>query len=428
MTSRLKKVTEVVGRSRGLGTPPDVGPGPPLSLESRLWPKLFARVAQANQSRRRLQRSQRRPGWYLRQRLPRAPLAFPAEKEVSAPPPPRGGAAGARVADAGRRGADGAGAGAGRAYDRCACKGLHKSGTHILAQYVRRFFGVAVRPLQDSGRVEGAVRFGATTIWKHTLPSSHLDLPPITDAGPVATLLTVREALSWMASLSRNAYEIFSGSGNRGKQYSFNWMFNEVELRPDARSGGGPVTRQASAIELWATYVGGNLDGRLAPGGQVNRAVVVRHQDLVERPCEVVEALARLGLPRNAQAVEPIEEPASRDSLTRAEILHRECAPGLGASVDGQVREAAAAALQPHEPLVASLGYRAPVPSDRPLASEALSSMPRAPQREPVHVSMPPLPDATRGTSHNKAPRPAEAKAASVPRPEELRARMTSPG
>ena len=43
----------------------------------------------------------------------------------------------------------------------------------------------------------------------------------------------------------------------------------------------------------------GYLKGYVSPGGSVSRAVIVRHEDIVDHPEDVVNDLAALGLPRN---------------------------------------------------------------------------------------------------------------------------------
>ena len=60
-------------------------------------------------------------------------------------------------------------------------------------------------------------------------------------------------------------------------------------------------------MDLWFDYIRGYLSGFLAPGSEPTRAVVVRQEDLLCRPQDVVEALERLGLPRNGTAFSIIE-------------------------------------------------------------------------------------------------------------------------
>ena len=133
-----------------------------------------------------------------------------------------------------------------------------------------------------------------------------------------------------MMSLSRNAYEIFPCSQSKSRpQGTFKWMLGEVAMRTSESSKGDPfagTARFSSVPELWAHYAWGYLSGGMKIGDKNPESpiyLVVRYEDIVKRPREVVDELERLGLPRSSTPFSPIEESLSGNKAGRAENLKR---------------------------------------------------------------------------------------------------------
>merc|ERR1712060_260189 len=84
----------------------------------------------------------------------------------------------------------------------------------------------------------------------------------------------------------------------------FAWMLEEVYLR----TGGA--------------YAHGFLTGAMCTNGPGPVYVVVRFEDIVLRPEQVADELARLGLPRSTAPFAPIEQSAS-GTADRAAIMAR---------------------------------------------------------------------------------------------------------
>ena len=78
----------------------------------------------------------------------------------------------------------------------------------------------------------------------------------------------------------------------------------------------------------------GRLAGRIAPGRDATRVLVVRHEDILKQPQLVVRELAVLGLPRNPTHFSAIEDLASRSQhQTREQIVLLE-SRDLGVSLE----------------------------------------------------------------------------------------------
>jgi len=236
--------------------------------------------------------------------------------------------------------------------------GMHKSGTHALTQYLRQYFDVAVLPTTKDDKNEGVVVLGDFAVWKHTVPLTPLRFPSSMGTSLVTVLLTVRDPVSWMASLSREPFEIFPVSGKRRKKLSLSWMFESCELRTSANFHRDwfPNARFKSVLDLWATYVHGYLTALVTPDGDSSRVFVVRYEDIVRRPGEMVEELATLGLPRNGRTFVPIEGSVTNTHETRKDI----CAREDGISISSNDRERIAMDLLRHASLLDYLCYTAP--------------------------------------------------------------------
>ena len=209
--------------------------------------------------------------------------------------------------------------------------GLHNSGTHALIEYLSKYFSVAVQPrMKQKHRRksnDGLLLFKTWQLWKHHVPLQTLALPTGAATGPATLLLTVRNIMSWLASMSRSPYELYPHPSRHRQRHSLMWLLKDVELHTEDAGydlNPGPL-RYSSAVEFWFAYIRGYLSGHLAPGGQPARVVVVRHEDILRRPQEVVDALAALGLPRNDAdfaVIEQLETGYTRAS--RSDILQRE--------------------------------------------------------------------------------------------------------
>ena len=203
--------------------------------------------------------------------------------------------------------------------------GMYKSATHALSQYVSRYFDVVVQPTL-CGKDDGTIRLDTLKVWKHVLPDDARLFPKVADGRAVTLLLTVRDLSSWMLSLSREPYDIFPCLDKRRKRDSLQWMFSKVELRCPyslcTRWG-----RFASVPHLWMAYVEGYLAGKVNVAGfagSPSKVAIVRYEDIIQRPGAVVQALQELGLPRNQEPFQAIDEGVSHSGKSRASIIQRE--------------------------------------------------------------------------------------------------------
>ena len=214
--------------------------------------------------------------------------------------------------------------------------GLHRSGTHILAQYCNDLFNGIVQPDPDGSRREqGVVHIGELHLWKHTVPWQRIQIPTNQDV-PVTLLLTVRDLLPWMVALGRGAYEIFPVPRKRRQQEDLQWMLGRIELdtTPGYHHDPFPDLRFDSLPALWTAYVEGYLHGNMCLTTSPQRVVVVRQEDLVSRPEAVVDELARLGLQRNSRQFELIEHSITTQGEGRQDIATQDQAAHAHAMAD----------------------------------------------------------------------------------------------
>ena len=205
---------------------------------------------------------------------------------------------------------------------------LHKSGTKILGRYIETYFHTFVQPPVDgSNQAQGVVEIKAAAFrtWKHTTPHSHLPLRiPQPDATqPLTLLLTVRDVVPWMQSLSKHAYELFPVPLQRRRYLDIEWMLGSVEFDtvPSYHHNPRPNDSYKSVPALWELYMKGYLSGRVTPKDHPHRVVIVRHEDIAQHPAAVVHALAQLGLPRNDAAFQVIEEDVTDATKSRSDIV-----------------------------------------------------------------------------------------------------------
>lgn len=247
--------------------------------------------------------------------------------------------------------------------------GLHKSGTHCLREYVQRYFSgpePEPRPRKlkkgkyDTGVLELADGF---MLWKHTVPLAPFHAPPTgRNGGPTVVLLTIREPRSWMASLSSHAYELFpTGHQRRRPQGTLWWMFEEICVRtsPTSCEDLFPDSIFPSLPALWTTYARGYLQGDMADSERAGPTfVIVRFEDIVLRPQDVIVALAELGLPRNNTPFTPIDDSASGAAHGRSEVISNlQSRAGPRQFEEQGCSDVMEAQLAPHAEVLELLGY-----------------------------------------------------------------------
>ena len=208
--------------------------------------------------------------------------------------------------------------------------GPFKSGTHAMTRYLEKYFCSAVQPNYRDDKGEGLIKFmhpdqflgqrlpPQRAIWKHTVPMApqqvnHLQheklnpsvfptilpesvaVPGSFSVAPVVVVLMVREVRHWIRALSEGSYDIFPFPQKTRRQGHRDWLLNgPIELRcPDE-------TRIlfANIMELWVCYMYGYLTGGILTESQRLHVCIVRHEDLLVRPCWVLEHLERKGLRR----------------------------------------------------------------------------------------------------------------------------------
>eukprot|EP00746_Dinoflagellata_sp_MGD_P061809 gnl/MRDRNA2_/MRDRNA2_260934_c0_seq1.p1 gnl/MRDRNA2_/MRDRNA2_260934_c0~~gnl/MRDRNA2_/MRDRNA2_260934_c0_seq1.p1 ORF type:complete len:276 (-),score=32.65 gnl/MRDRNA2_/MRDRNA2_260934_c0_seq1:32-793(-) len=209
--------------------------------------------------------------------------------------------------------------------------GLHKSGTNAMSKYLNRYFNVTIQPkIKEHYKDDaGTLCVGDLRMWKHTVPLTSIELP-----SGVTIVLMIREVRSWMLSLAEHSYEIYPSSMDKNsgeynssakrRQGDLGWMLGRVYMRQSTHNPHSEK-RFGSIPELWNHYARGYLQGKVSNHGEEHRVVIVRYEDLVKRPHEVVDELKNLGLPRNKKVFEPIRDYLSgrsvADSRTRDDII-----------------------------------------------------------------------------------------------------------
>lgn len=208
--------------------------------------------------------------------------------------------------------------------------GMHCSGTKVLRKYIGTYFDVDVQPAEKISKKsdDGNARIGSTALWKHTPPVGEWPLPSCDTSGrPLTVLLTIREPCAWLLSLANHPYEVARADSGRRRKGDVNWMFNWVRMEStcaglfhDPFAG----REYESALHLWAAYAKGYLNGAMAPSmGARPTFVLVKYEDILQRPTLVMQELADLGLPRNSVSLTPIEHGVGTYS-TRSQLLAKQ--------------------------------------------------------------------------------------------------------
>eukprot|EP00971_Amphidinium_carterae_P154022 3054367-Amphidinium_carterae.1 len=171
--------------------------------------------------------------------------------------------------------------------------GQHRSGTRVLTKYIEENFAVDIGISKD----HGSVSIDQFECWKHSVPP--FAMPRSRKHPSVLMLCTIREPSSWMNALATHAYEIRPLQKRRRKQGDLGWMFEPVDMTVDETWKSLSLQHQFRSIpQLWLAYAAGYLQMNQSVGAA--DFLIVRHEDLVERPQDVVDALANLGLPKRA--------------------------------------------------------------------------------------------------------------------------------
>ena len=126
-----------------------------------------------------------------------------------------------------------------------------------------------------------------------------------------------------MQALARHAYEIFPVPRKTRHQGALDWMLGRIELdtHPDYHHDPRPNLQFESLPALWTAYLEGYLHGNMCLTTEPHNVVVVRHEDLVHRPQQVVNALAKLGLRRNNNTFRVIEHSITTRNEHRPDIV-----------------------------------------------------------------------------------------------------------
>ena len=124
-------------------------------------------------------------------------------------------------------------------------------------------------------------------------------LPTGSPSAPITVLLTVRSICLWLCSMSGNGCELYPDPKVKRRRGSLAWLLGKVQLRAEEANFTYteiPETLQyRTAVDLWFEYIRGYLFGFISTENPSIRAVVVRQDDILHRPQEVVEALRGFG-------------------------------------------------------------------------------------------------------------------------------------
>jgi len=144
------------------------------------------------------------------------------------------------------------------------------------------------------------------------------------DDGPTVFLFTIREVKAWITSLSKRPYEVYAVKKAHRKLGSVHWMLhNDVHLRTSDWYNNPFSSRTWGSVpELWAQYASGFLSGALIPHGEHRPlCLIVRSEDILRNPRVIVEELTRLGLPRNGNPFEVIQDSLPGRGASRSQLL-----------------------------------------------------------------------------------------------------------
>lgn len=229
--------------------------------------------------------------------------------------------------------------------------GPHCSGTKAMADFVHRYFRVHIEPSRTHRPDPCEIVLADFRVWKYVVPLASLNMPDEgPQGGPVLVITMVRDCLSWMASLAEHMTDLVpctaDGHESPKKRRSSKWMADRVQMKTGPRQDPFAGTSFESVPDLWALYVGGYLSGAMLsdsvkPGPTF---VIVRREDLVERPMAVCNGLERIGLPRRRQTLNP------------ASVGDRRRMPVMDSS-EGDVWKRLNDRLQAHSHLLQQLGY-----------------------------------------------------------------------
>ncbi len=194
--------------------------------------------------------------------------------------------------------------------------GLFKSGTKLLAEYLRQSFAVRVTPAEGKHPVDGEVVLPGCKLWKHRVPFSPLPLER--ETRPACVLICVREVRSWLCALSEHAYTIRKAQGGRRKKHNIGWMLQDITIQDEVS---GNVYPFAGVPELYSAYITGYFATYISTDLP---AVVVKYEDLLAQPMSVLNELERLGLRRNVSDARIIDENVGSSGRDRTALMEQE--------------------------------------------------------------------------------------------------------
>mmetsp|Transcript_517 Transcript_517/g.1235 ORF Transcript_517/g.1235 Transcript_517/m.1235 type:complete len:526 (+) Transcript_517:63-1640(+) len=182
--------------------------------------------------------------------------------------------------------------------------GQYSSGTHALLQYIGKYFDVILEPAVRK-KDDGTLLCGEDLkVWKHTVPLGPLPAgaSKTRDQGPLICIFVWREIRSWLSSLAAHPYELKTVKKQHRRQHKVWWMFHSgpVMLDVDASWGKNPFPNRKwkNAAALWVSYMRGYLEGKFFEGHcYCPPCFLVSHEEIVNKPREIYEALKHCGLP-----------------------------------------------------------------------------------------------------------------------------------
>jgi hypothetical protein len=178
-----------------------------------------------------------------------------------------------------------------------------KSGTHVLLEYVKKYFDVDICNKMTK-KDTGTVTVSGNNHWKHFIPTSSLIFAEEQSETPLVILLTIRDLCSWILALARGSYEIHPHPKAKRRKFDYRWLLNKICVNPNSKN----PEYFDNATQLWCTYAFGYATCAICSNSKRLRVIVVRTEDLVKQPDAVLEDLTRAGLPRNRVPFAAIDE------------------------------------------------------------------------------------------------------------------------
>ncbi len=167
--------------------------------------------------------------------------------------------------------------------------------------------------------------------------------------------------------MSEGSYALFPEAGGRRRRGDREWlMYDPVVMRH-------PIDgwqRYQNATQMWLHTLWGYLTGGIMTKARTLRVCIVKFEDVLFQPDNVVEGLTKIGLPRNARPFEELHKGVGghmRVGRNLEEVKEREY-EALDSFREHEL-ESLGEALEECPGLFLHLGY--PLPSDRLALDEA---------------------------------------------------------